>query len=197
MKHFFDIGGNHGQTFDYLATLDRSYKDHKFWVFEPSPRHFAVLLDKCKSMSAQYDITVCPFGIGGKTEVRHFLEKDDYMGDSFQTWHASDHEVFNLDNGYSVFSSIISLPEFIMKYTNSDDTIVLDIDTEGSEYEIMRALLDHPQALSRVTEIMVEWHHVKEGVATVSPEEVSSVCDQLGISLVHRGDSKLFEGMAV
>jgi FkbM family methyltransferase len=197
MKHFFDIGGNHGQTFDYLDTLDRSYTDHIFWVFEPSPRHFAPLLEKCKSFSDRYDIRVCPFGIGGTTEIRKFREKDDYMGDSFQTWHASDHEVFNIDNGYTVFSAIISLPEFIMKYTRQDDTIVLDIDTEGSEYEIMRALLDHPQALSRVKEIMVEWHHVSDGIATVLPEEVTSVCKQLDIRIVHRGDSKLLEGVTV
>jgi FkbM family methyltransferase len=195
MKHFFDIGGNHGQTFDYLDTLDRSYTDHKFWVFEPSPRHFAALLEKCKSYSNKYDITVCPFGIGGKTEIREFREKDDYMGDSFQTWHASDHEVFNVDNGYKVFSSIISLPEFIMLHTKYGDNIVLDIDTEGSEYEIMRALIDHPISLSRVTEIMVEWHHVEKQVVTISPEEVSKVCKNLGISVIHRGDSKLLEGL--
>lgn len=197
MKHFFDIGGNHGQTFDYLATLNRSYTDHKFWVFEPSPRHFAALLEKCKSVSDKYDIQVCPFGIGGKTEIREFREKDDYMGDSFQTWHASDHEVFNVNNGYKVFSSIISLPEFIMTHTKYGDTIVLDIDTEGSEYEIMRALIDNPIALSRVKEIMVEWHHVENHVATISPDEVSAVCKNLGISIVHRGDSKLFEGITV
>ena len=60
MKHFFDIGGNHGQTFDYLETLDKSYKDHIFWVFEPSPRHYEKLLEKCKSMAGQYEIKVCP-----------------------------------------------------------------------------------------------------------------------------------------
>jgi FkbM family methyltransferase len=197
MKHFFDIGGNHGQTFDYLDTLDSSYTDHKFWVFEPSPRHFAPLLEKCKSFSDKYDIQVCPFGVGGKTEIREFREKDDYMGDSFQEWHASDHEVFNINNGYKVFASIISLPEFIMTYTSPGDTIVLDIDTEGSEYEIMRALLDNPKALSRVNEIMVEWHHVEKQVVTVTPNEVTTVCKDLGIGIVHRGDSKLFEGVAV
>ena len=82
MKHFFDIGGNNGQTFDYLATLDKSYRDHTFWVFEPSPRHFHSLLEKCKSMAGEYKINVCPFGIGGKSGVRTFFEKDDLMGDS-------------------------------------------------------------------------------------------------------------------
>lgn len=195
MKHFFDIGGNHGQTFDFLETLDRSYTDHKFWVFEPSPRHFAALLDKCKSVSDKYDITICPFGIGGKTEVRQFLEKDDYMGDSFQEWHASDHECFNVDNGYKVFSYIVNLPEFIMKHTNYGDSITLDIDTEGSEYEIMRALIDNPIALSRVKEIMVEWHHVKDDALVITPEEVTKVCRNIGIKVVHRGDVKLLEGV--
>ena len=190
-KHFFDIGGNTGQTFDYLDTLDRSYKDHKFWIFEPSPRHYSKLLEKCNSKANEYDIHICPFGIGGQTGIRHFREKDDPMGDSFQPWLASDHEVFDVNNGYTVHASVVSLPEFIINNTNPEDKIVLDIDTEGSEYEMLEALMEIPAAYNRITEIMVEWHHVKPENMVTSPEAFDAFCKQNNICVVHRGDSKL------
>lgn len=187
MKHFFDIGGNAGQTFDYLATLPRDYRDHKFWVFEPSPRHFAKLLEKCRQMAHAYDICVCPFGIGGTTGIKQFREKDDPLGDSFMPWLASDHIVHDVDNGYQVLSAVISLPEFILAQTSKNDRIVLDIDAEGSEYEILAALTTVPSAWSRVSEIMVEWHHIGEKTLPITHEHLSALCAQHKIPLTHRG----------
>lgn len=196
VKHFFDIGGNNGQTFDYLATLDRSFKDHKFWVFEPSPRHFADLLTKCRQMAGEYDIRVCPFGVGGVTGVRKFREKDDPRGDSFQPWLASDHVVYDVDNGYEVYSSVISLPEFILQHTGPKDTIVLDIDAEGSEYEMLASLISCPEAWRRVSEVMVEWHHIgHENPVAVTPQRFSEVCGVGNVRLVNRGDGKLLAGL--
>jgi len=195
VKHFFDIGGNNGQTFDYLATLDRSYKDHVFWIFEPSPRHFAQLLDKCRHFSGEYRIRVCPFGVGGTTGVRKFREKDDPKGDSFQAWLASDHVVYDVDNGYEVFSAVVSLPEFILAHTAPDDTIVLDIDAEGSEYEILGALMACEAAWRRVVEVMVEWHHVGEAEASVTPRQFKEHCAGGQVRLVNRGDGRLLQGL--
>ena len=195
MKHFFDIGGNEGQTFDYLATLDRSYKDHKFWVFEPSPRHFAKLLEKCKAFSDQYNIQVCPFGLGGKTEIRVFHEKDDLMGDSFQEWTASDHETHNANNGYVVHSSLVSIREFILSHTAETDTIVLDIDTEGSEYDMLLDLLSDYRVWNRVTEVMVEWHHIKNPPISMNPKKFTEICNVAGVKVVNRGDAELLKDL--
>jgi FkbM family methyltransferase len=189
MKHFLDIGGNNGQTFDYLDTLDRSFKDHIFWVFEPSPRHFDSLLKKCKERSNEYNIKVCPFGIGGKSEVRLFMEKDDLMGDSFQDELASDHAVFNVNNGYAVYSYIMSITDFILKNTQPEDSIVLDIDCEGSEYEILFDLINSHDALSRVKEAWVEWHHIKTDRMVISPKEFTEICLKNNITVTHRGDA--------
>lgn len=192
-KHFFDIGGNHGQTFDYLATLDRSFKDHKFWIFEPSPRHFADLLAKCRLMSKDYDIRVCPFGVGGETGVRKFREKDDPKGDSFQAWLASDHVVYDIDSGYEVYSAVVGINDLILTHTAKNDTIVLDIDAEGSEYEIVSALVSCPEAWSRVSEAMVEWHHIGQDTPPISPQKFAELCRARKIKLTNRGDSKLLQ----
>lgn len=175
-KHFFDIGGNIGQTFDWLATLPHDYSDHTMWVFEPSPRHFAKLIAKCREMSPKYTIKLCPFGLGGKTETLTFFEKDDDKGDSFQSWLASDHEVKNITQGYEVVASMVSLPDFILRSTNDGDDIVLDIDAEGSEYAMLDSLLKNLDALQRVREIYVEFHFIKD----MDPKrEKETLCEAL------------------
>ena len=183
MKHFLDIGGHHGETFDFL---NGRYRDHVFWIFEPSPRHYAKLLDKCKQMSKKYDIRICPFGIGGRTGLRVLFEKDDSMGDSLHAWTASDHVPRNVSNGYTIFVSVIALANFILTFTNPEDEIVLDIDAEGEEYEILSSLIHCDAAVRRVTEVMVEWHRIREA-KRVTPREFSRFCAARSMKLTNRG----------
>lgn len=186
-KHFFDIGGNIGQTFDWLTTLERDFSDYVFWVFEPSPRHFSKLLEKCKSLSSIYNIKVCPFGLGGKTDAIKFFEKDDSKGDSFEEWLKSDHEVSNINQGYEVVSCIISLPEFILTNTKANDEIFLDIDVEGSEYHMLESLIKNEEALKRVTEIVAEFHFIKNPERFFSKETIKKELEKHDIKLTMRG----------
>jgi FkbM family methyltransferase len=186
-KHFFDIGGNIGQTFDWLATLPHDYSDHIIWVFEPSPRHYAKLIAKCRAMSGKYKIKLCPFGLGGKTETVTFFEKDDDKGDSFEPWLASDHEVKNVSFGYEVVASVVSLPEFIKTVTGPDDEVVLDIDAEGSEYAMLEALLKDKKALARVTWVIAEFHHVKNTERFMSKDDIEEGFAKRKIPLTLRG----------
>jgi FkbM family methyltransferase len=186
-KHFFDIGGNIGQTFDWLATLPHNYADHTMWIFEPSPRHFAKLIEKCKKMSSTYTIKLCPFGIGGKTETTTFFEKDDDKGDSFRSWLASDHEVHNISQGYEVVASVVSLPEFILHATAPGDEIFLDIDAEGSEYAMLEALIQNPEALARVKEMIVEFHHIDDPEQSKKKQAIEEALKRTSIKLVVRG----------
>jgi FkbM family methyltransferase len=186
-KHFFDVGGNIGQTFDWLATLPHDYSDHMMWIFEPSPRHYAKLIEKCKEKSGRYKIKLCPFGLGGKNETVTFFEKDDTKGDSFEPWLKSDHEVTNVSFGYEVVASVISLPEFILRVTEPGDAVVLDIDAEGSEYPMLEALVKNEEALGRVTEIIVEFHHIKNPARFMSKDALRAAIGKRPIKLLMRG----------
>lgn len=184
MKHFFDIGANVGQTFDYLATLNRDFSDYKFWLFEPSPRHIAALIKKCESV--KYATVICPFGVGRMSRSEEFFEKDDVLGDSFHSWHASDHVPKNASGFYQVRSAIISLADIIADCTGPNDEIILDIDAEGGEYEILDCLMRFPRLSSRVREIWVEWHRI-DPVAEITPQGFGVWCADHGIVPVHRG----------
>lgn len=187
MKHFFDIGGNKGQTFDWLRTLSNDCRDHIFWIFEPSPRHHEQLIKKCSEMSEKYNIKLCPFGIGETTGTKLFYEKDDLLGDSFEDYIASDHEVHNIRQGYDVISAIISLPEFILQYTNINDEIILDIDAEGSEFAILESLIKNQDALIRVKKIIVEFHYINNTERFMTREQIESKIKKANIDLTIRG----------
>ena len=186
MKHFFDIGANVGQTFDYLATLNRDFREYRFWMFEPSPRHLLGLLAKCESVKDRYDVTVCPFGVGRMSRSETFFEKDDVLGDSFHEWHASDHVPSNRSGSYKVRSAIVSIADVIADCTGPNDEIIMDIDAEGGEFEILDGLMRFPRLSCRVREIWVEWHRI-DPVAEITPQGFAVWCADRGIVLVHRG----------
>jgi FkbM family methyltransferase len=190
VKHFFDIGANIGQTFDYLSTLEKDFTDYRFWAFEASPRHIPALLAKARLMKSRYNITICAFGVGGQDEVLPFFEKDDVLGDSFEpkTWVTDRHAVENSDTGISLIVPIIGLTGIIKQFTTVGDEILLNIDIEGSEYSMLHSLINDPTAISRVKEMWIEWHGVPNMEDKIRVrEQVIKSCSDLGIKLTNRG----------
>jgi FkbM family methyltransferase len=167
MEHFFDVGAHNGNTFEFLG----DYKNWKIWCFEPSPRHTVGLLDH--ATSSDYNITVCPFGLGGKTQAVQFFQKNDRQADSFL-------QAFSENNrlGYDIITVMYDISEFILKHTKEEDIIHLKLDCEGAEYEILQSLLDNPKAFDRVKKLMVEFHDV--GDCEVKRKEFAEACEKVG-----------------
>lgn len=187
-RHFFDIGANAGQTFDWLATQPHDYRDHVFHCFEPSPRHFAALIAKLREQAARgYHINLYPLGLAGKTGIATLHEKDDSLGDSFQAWTASDHSPENIQNGYIVRAATLSLASAILQFTAPLDQVVLDIDAEGAEYEMLQNLGAVPEALQRVRRILVEFHHVRGKDCSIFKQALIEYYAKKGITLEVRG----------
>lgn len=108
----------------------------------------------------RYNLHLCPFGLRGKIGIKHFHPKDDPRGDSFEAYLATDHETKNENTGYSLHVPAYDAGEFILKNTSKGDVVVLKLDCEGSEYDLLSSLLGNPEALSRISEILVEWHSI-------------------------------------
>ena len=194
MKHFFDIGGNVGQTFDWIETQGTRFLDHRIWVFEPGPRHFAKLLEKCKVMSAKFDIVLCPFGVGGSAGLARFFSKDDDKGDSFEADVTADHKTTNLDLGFEIYPAVIGLGRLIELLTGPNDAVFLDIDAEGAEYVMLEALLEvkYDWLLPRISGIIAEFHHLPAPTpnclsSTQRKAKIEREFKRLGIPIVARG----------
>jgi FkbM family methyltransferase len=155
-KHFFDIGANDGNTFDLFLNGSDKYKNWNVWCFEPSAKHFASLLNAATRNSDKFNITVCPFGLGGKTEILQFHEMiNNTVSDSLFTDVGG---TINPNPKYKLVCSIISITEFMENNTSPEDEVVLKVDCEGAEYEIYEDLLNKPELLKRITTIYNEWH---------------------------------------
>lgn len=165
MNHFFDVGANIGQTFDDFLNKTNDFDGWQVWCFEPSFRHLSKLSEKISEQSQRYKISMCPFGLRGSTELSQFYLKDDPRGDSFEHYLESDHVVYNMDSGYGLIVPAIGIGDFILKYTDDGDRIVVKLDCEGSEYDLLTGLLRDKEALSRVSGIFVEWHKINLGSA--------------------------------
>ncbi len=163
MKHFFDIGANIGNTFDWFLLKTREFDGWSVWCFEPSPRNLPPLIDKARELAGRYTITVCPFGIGGEFGAFRLFETSDPIGDSFKPeyWVGA---VKSKNNRtlHQIMPAIVPLADFILTNTSPGDEIVLKLDCEGSEYAALRNLLDSEDALKRCTRIFVEWHDTKK-----------------------------------
>lgn len=167
MNHFFDVGANIGQTFDQYLCGNKIHDGWKIWCFEPSVRHFPALCAKIDQVKSRYSVVLCPFGIGGENTTAHFYPKADPRGDSFERYLYCNPPtpVVNLEAGYDLVFPMVSLPEFILRHTAPEDNIELKLDCEGGEFTALPALLACPDALKRVSEFFVEFHHNGDGWA--------------------------------
>jgi len=156
-NHFFDIGANEGNTFELFLNDHPQYLNWNVWCFEPSPRNQKKLLESVKNNDNNYNITICPFGLAGKTTSLPFYQmSNSNQADSF----IKEGLFATLDNGnnYKILGWVVSITDFIKENTKADDTIVLKIDCEGSEYDIHNDLLSKPEILKRISIIYNEWH---------------------------------------
>jgi FkbM family methyltransferase len=184
-KHFFDVGANNGQTLpDYLAKTPE-FDGWDVWCFEPSPRHLPHLMERLSrpEYATRYNLHLCPFGFRGKDGIIPFYTKDDPRGDSFESYLASDHETKNMRYGYDLHCPAYDAGDFIVNNTEKGDMVVLKLDCEGSEYELLSSLLGNPIALTRIDEILVEWHSINPAEPVFGEKTLTKAFDALGITL--------------
>jgi FkbM family methyltransferase len=156
--HFFDIGANNGNTFEYFLNGRADLHGSTVWCFEPSPKQFQSLIAVATEATKNYTIRICPFGLSGKTETLRFYEKifQGGLGDSFFDKYAYGTPRPNPE--YLVIASTVSISEFMARHIPPEDKIILKVDCEGAEYAIYDDLLARPHLLKQVTQIYNEWH---------------------------------------
>jgi hypothetical protein len=155
-KHFFDVGAHDGDTLDFFLDHNIVYHGWNVWCFEPSPQFISKLIEKSQSFGDKFKIKICPFGIGGKNTQLPLRITECDLCNSFY----SDLDGPNIkkDIKYEVIGSIVSLSEFMKKFTTSSDEVVIKLDCEGAEFDILEDLLENQELLSRISTIYVEFH---------------------------------------
>lgn len=177
MNHFFDVGANVGQTFGNYLAKTTEFDGWPVWCFEPSPRHWGQLMQTTQQFSNRYNIILCPFGLYGATNTALFYEKNDPEGDSLFHELTVNTYVTNRDMPCQILVSVLRISDFILARIPPEDRVVLKLDAEGVEYSILQDLLKVPEALNRVSRIIIEWHTVNE---QIDPNALAKTFADLG-----------------
>jgi len=164
VRHFFDIGANAGQTFDDYLCKGGGFDGATIWCFEPSPRHLGALHEKCELMSRtdhNWRINICSFGLLDRTGWTRVFEKRDPRGDSiFPELYLGNQYIENRETSLGTFCQTHDIVDFIMSNVVTPDTVTIKIDTEGSEFKIVKRILGASEVWPLIEKLMVEWHGV-------------------------------------
>jgi FkbM family methyltransferase len=132
-KVIFDIGGNIGITSIYLSYL---FPDSKIYTFEPIPDNFKILK---KNIQNYKNIEAFNIGLGSKNgSFKVYLSNDpeNFGGMSFYP-----DPVGNKSDSY-ISCEVKDINEVINKLSIKSIGLI-KIDTEGSEYDILKALKEN------------------------------------------------------
>lgn len=127
----FDIGAHIGAA---ALLFSVAYPNSKIYCFEPDPDNYRLLV---KNVENYRNVQTFNFGLGAKTEQKKLFASDN----PHNTGGGSVHGV-GVD--FSKFS-LIGIRDIgeVVKDLGVTDIDLLKVDTEGSEYEIIRALCKH------------------------------------------------------
>ena len=161
-KIFLDCGSNLGQGFTKISQENNMNEEWEFYLFEPNFECCQILKESIKfpkleiyqkAVSDNYGfsdlfIEFCPTEskwVGGATHINtgEYI-KPSYIKDEY--FKKSEYQIETID-----------LSDFIKKNFSFEDHIVLKLDIEGSEFNILKKMIQD-KTLDYVNKIYIEWH---------------------------------------
>jgi FkbM family methyltransferase len=140
-----DIGAHHGEW----ASLFAPTHPCRIFSYEPIPEFFHQARGRVFPLE---NVTLKNYGIGAKTELRTFRIKGDMTG----PWaDAGDTQIVNL---VAIAQELRNLSE--------PEIALAKINIEGSEYDLMEAILDEGLA-PRFRNLQIQYH----GIPDLNPQE--------------------------
>lgn len=153
MKCFIDGGANLGQAYD---SFSEKYPDRDFFLYEINSHCLETLRNKCDGLE---NVKVINKGLYSEQKTLDVYSMN-------PEWYEHSNQGVSLiekHNSNQYTSQIVDTVEcvdiypLITELNEKYDDIVLKLDIEGSEYPVIKRLLEHPD-LSKISEIYVEWH---------------------------------------
>jgi FkbM family methyltransferase len=140
-----DIGAHHGEWASLFAA------DHacRIFSYEPTPEFFHIARGRLFPFE---NVTVKNYGLGAKTELRTFRIKGGMTG----PW---------ADNGPTEIVELVAIDEEL-KRLGVEWVDLAKINIEGSEYDLMEAILNEGLA-PRFRNLQIQYH----GIPDLNPQE--------------------------
>lgn len=161
IEYFVDVGAHHGETMELFS---RNFKIKKIYAFEPSPVNFKKLKKKYQNKKISFDLKIENFALGNSNKNIEFYQLNESSSSTakklnFESKYLIRKLKFLNINQKNYFQSFtVKQIKLANYYTDKNITKVdfLKIDTEGSEFEILRGL---DEKIRGVNYIFFEHHY--------------------------------------
>ncbi len=146
---FIDIGAHHGETINLFC---RNFDIKKIISFEASPKSFKILKSKLKFFEKRFintSISLENLALGDKNKIVNMKEFDESSSNTIKeidqnsTYFKKKFRLLNLFKKSDIFTEIEIQLSKLSDYLNKKNIRGIDfikIDTEGSEFDILRGL---------------------------------------------------------
>ena len=162
---FIDVGAHHGETIDFFC---KNFEINRIISFEASPKSFKILELKLKFFEKKFANTIIEIenlALGDENKIVNLKEFDESSSntvkeiDEDSPYFKKKYRLLNFFKATNVFTKLeikISKLGDYLKKKNIKEIDFLKIDTEGSEYDIIKGLDDN---LKNIKMIYFEHHY--------------------------------------
>ncbi len=161
IEYFIDVGAHHGETIELFS---RNFKIKKIYAFEPSPINFKNLKKKYQNKKIFFDLKLENFALGNSNKNIEFYQLNESSSSTAKKLNFESNyllrklKLLNLNQKNYLQSFNVKQIKLSKYYTDKNINKVdfLKIDTEGSEFEILRGL---DEKIKGVNYIFFEHHY--------------------------------------
>lgn len=184
-----DFGANRGQG---LGTMLSMYDVNNDWIiesYEPTPDLFEKLQERVNR--PDLNINFHQKAVWNKSEsVKFSVMNEEDQGSSVDCLMSAGVCADQASKSYRHHDNIIAVDaidiiDIINKY-NDDDEIIIKMDIEGSEFIVLRRLLEDYRCCKRVKKIFIEWHDCyMKNESEETRNDIITRLSNLGIQLMN------------
>lgn len=161
IKYLIDVGAHYGETIELFS---KNFKLKKVYAFEPSPYNFKNLKKKYKDTKLNFDLELENFALGNSEEKIKFYQLSESSSSTmkkinFESKYLSKKlKILNIkkkDYYETITVNQLKLSKYFEK-KNIKEIDLLKIDTEGSEFEVLKGLEEN---IKNINYIFFEHHY--------------------------------------
>ena len=188
-KILLDFGGNKGQGLSKMITMLGIDETWKIESFEPNPNLFKFLIEKFSNSNLNIDFhQKAIWDMNGEVNFSIMNENDE--GSSVECLITEGRASDPLDSCYRKHDNIIvvksvDILDVLAKY-DPNDFVVIKMDVEGSEFKILRRLLQDKNNCKKIKKIFIEWHtEYLKTEDTKSQDFIINKLEEYGVSTMN------------
>lgn len=181
-KIFLDCGANNGCSIRKFKQIKKDHEEYEMFSFEPNDVFEQEIIETGTTLikkavwieDGPVNFHVVTIDKYGKEDRRTGAST---LNDKKSEWNSKAHREVS-----TVQVEGIDFSNWVISNFSSDDTIILKMDIEGSEYEVLEKMITDG-SIYYINELWIEFHWQKCGISKVEHDKINKILDQLNIRI--------------